>query len=93
MCLGVPGQVVEPVEGYDDQLCVVDVLGARRRINTGMLDGEARLLPGDWVVVHMGFAMERLDEEDARRLVADMQQPEPAITDPQRGPGPAEPGP
>jgi hydrogenase assembly chaperone HypC/HupF len=77
MCLGVPGQVVESVEGYDGQLCMVDVLGARRRINTGMLDGEAPLHRGDWVVVHMGFAMERLDEDEARRLVADMRQPEP----------------
>jgi hydrogenase assembly chaperone HypC/HupF len=77
MCLGVPGQVVEPVEGHDGQFCMVDVLGTRRRINTGMLDGHLPLCSGDWVVVHMGFAMERLEEHEARQLIQDLQQPAP----------------
>lgn len=64
MCLGIPGQVVEMVEGYGDQLALVDVEGARRRINIGMLDGDP-LAPGDWVLIHMGFALERVDERAA----------------------------
>ncbi len=38
MCLGIPGQVVEIVDGFNDQLALVDVEGAQRRINIGMLD-------------------------------------------------------
>ena len=40
MCLGIPGQVVEKVEGYGGQLALVDVVGVQRRINLGMLDDE-----------------------------------------------------
>lgn len=65
MCLGIPGRVVEIVDGYAGQLALVDVEGARRRVNIGMLD-EA---PGrdDWVLLHMGFAVELIDRAKARR--------------------------
>jgi len=63
MCLGIPGQVVEMVEGYGDQLALVDVVGARRRVNIGMLD--AAPAPGQWVLIHMGFAVETVDEAGA----------------------------
>ncbi len=67
MCLGIPGQVVEMVEGYGDQLALVDVVGAQRRVNIGMLDEqEQALVPGDWVLIHMGFVVERTDESGAR---------------------------
>jgi len=69
MCLGIPGQVVERLEGYEGQLALVDVEGARRKVNIGMLM-DADLEPGDWVIVHLGFAMERLDESDAEQALA-----------------------
>ncbi|MCW2779871.1 MAG: hydrogenase assembly chaperone hypC/hupF [Marmoricola sp.] len=63
MCLGIPGQVVELVPGFGDQLAVVDVQGAHRRINIGMLDEAPE--PGSWVLIHMGFALEVVDESAA----------------------------
>ncbi len=67
MCLGIPGQVVGAVEGYGDQLVLVDVEGATRRVNIGMLDVEDPVSPGDWVLIHMGFALERIDAAGADR--------------------------
>jgi hydrogenase expression/formation protein HypC len=72
MCLGIPGQVVELVEGYDGQLAVVDVQGARRRINIGMLEDDLPS-PGDWVLIHMGFALERVDETEAHEALAGLE--------------------
>jgi hydrogenase maturation protein HypF len=63
MCLGIPGRVVELVAGYADQLALVDVLGAQRRINVGMLDAPPDV--GVWVLIHMGFALEIIDEKAA----------------------------
>ena len=56
MCLGIPGRVVEMVPGFGDQLALVEVEGAARQVNIGMLD-EAPA-PGQWVLIHMGFAVE-----------------------------------
>ncbi|MBH0780829.1 HypC/HybG/HupF family hydrogenase formation chaperone [Nocardia bovistercoris] len=65
MCLGIPGRVVEVLDGYHDQVALVDVEGARRRVNIGLLeDDPAR--PGDWIVIHMGFAVEKTDEAGAK---------------------------
>jgi hydrogenase expression/formation protein HypC len=63
MCLAVPGQIVEMV---DDQrgLAKVDVAGVRRNVNIGLLDGAAG--PGDWVLIHVGFAISQVDEGEAR---------------------------
>ncbi len=72
MCLGIPGQVVELVEGYDGQLALVDVQGAQRRINVGMLEDE-QISPGDWVLIHMGFALNRIDETEAREALAGLE--------------------
>jgi hydrogenase expression/formation protein HypC len=70
MCLGIPGQVIEMVEGYDGQLALVDVSGAARRINLGMLDPDQQdLAPGDWVLIHMGFALERIDAAGAEQAL------------------------
>ncbi|MFE3247845.1 carbamoyltransferase HypF [Streptomyces sp. NPDC059209] len=71
MCLGIPGRVVEIVEGYADQLALVDVEGARRRINIGMLD--APPAAGDWVLLHMGFAMEIIDEAKAAEALSGLE--------------------
>jgi hydrogenase expression/formation protein HypC len=71
MCLGIPGRVVEIVPGFADQLAVVDVQGARRRVNIGMLD--ALPAPGDWVLIHMGFAVEVVDEAAAEQALSGLE--------------------
>ncbi|MGC8628376.1 MAG: HypC/HybG/HupF family hydrogenase formation chaperone [Acidimicrobiales bacterium] len=64
MCLGIPCQVDE-VLADQPQLAWVDVGGARRKVSTALLDGED-VQPGDWVLVHVGFALSKLDEEEAQ---------------------------
>lgn len=64
MCLGIPGQVVEVLDGYEGQLALVDVEGMARKINIGLLDGDS-LEPGDWILIHMGMAMEKVGAEAA----------------------------
>lgn len=67
MCLGIPGEVVELLPERDD-LALVDVAGVRRAINIGLLCGEdvdGKVDKGDWVLVHVGFAMSKIDEEEA----------------------------
>jgi hydrogenase expression/formation protein HypC len=71
MCLGIPGQLVEFVD-TNDQLARVDVSGVTRIINIGLLEDEP-LAPGDWVLIHVGFAMSRIDEEEARLALASLQ--------------------
>lgn len=71
MCLGIPGVVVEIMEGNAGQLAIVDVLGAQRQVNIGML--EAPPSPGEWIVIHMGFAMEVVDEAQAREAMSGLQ--------------------
>jgi hydrogenase expression/formation protein HypC len=71
MCLGIPGQVIELLDGYGGQLALVDVSGAPRKINIGMLQLDQQdLAPGDWVLIHMGFALELIDEAEAQEALA-----------------------
>jgi hydrogenase expression/formation protein HypC len=70
MCLGIPGQLVE-LSADNDQLARVDVAGVRRMINIGLLEDEA-LAPGDWVLIHVGFAMSKIDEEEAAAALASL---------------------
>ncbi len=71
MCLGIPGQVVHVLEGYGDQLALVDVVGAHRRVNIGMLDDPVH--PGDWVMIHMGFAVELVDAAGAAKAMSGLE--------------------
>lgn len=66
MCLGVPAQVVD-VTDIDAHLALVDMAGVRRKVNVGMLlsDG-GQVDPGEWLLVHVGFALSKIDEEEAR---------------------------
>ena len=65
MCLGIPGQVVEILDPADHR-ATVDVDGVRREVNVGLVMGDAGgLNVGDWVLIHVGFAMTKLDEEEA----------------------------
>jgi hydrogenase expression/formation protein HypC len=63
MCLGIPGQVIEFLPDQPD-LAKVDVSGVRRVINVGLLL-DSPPGPGDWVLIHVGFALSKIDEEDA----------------------------
>ncbi len=66
MCLAIPGQLVDLVD-EEKRLARVDVAGVRRTVNVGLLDGEVGgVEPGDWVLIHVGFAMSKIDEEEAR---------------------------
>jgi hydrogenase assembly chaperone HypC/HupF len=71
MCLGIPGQVLEMVDGYADQIALVDVVGKARTINVGML--ETRVGPGDWVLIHMGFAVEIVSAEKAEKALSGLE--------------------
>lgn len=63
MCLGIPGEVLEFLPDQPD-LARVDVSGVRRVINVGLLADEV-LIPGDWVLIHVGFALSKIDEAEA----------------------------
>ncbi|MEI6046265.1 MAG: HypC/HybG/HupF family hydrogenase formation chaperone [Chloroflexota bacterium] len=67
MCLGIPGQIVEILDeaGF---LAKVDVSGVKRNVNIALLQ-EEKLAPGDWVLIHVGFAMSKLDEEEAHETL------------------------
>ena len=71
MCLGIPGQVIELVS-TNDQLARVDVAGVRRTINIGLLEDE-HVVPGDWVLIHVGFAMSKIDEREAELALEGLQ--------------------
>jgi hydrogenase expression/formation protein HypC len=64
MCLGIPGEVIEIMDAHPD-LARVDVSGVRRAINIGLLEGES-LGPGDWILIHVGFALSKIDESEAK---------------------------
>jgi hydrogenase expression/formation protein HypC len=61
VCLAIPGQIVEITDEVN-RLASVEVVGVRRTVNVGLLDSAE---PGDWVLIHVGFALSRVDEEEA----------------------------
>ena len=62
MCLAIPGQILEVVD-ESNRLARVDVAGVQRNVNIGLLDDVG---PGDWVLIHVGFAISQVDEDEAR---------------------------
>jgi hydrogenase expression/formation protein HypC len=68
MCLAIPGRVIAR-DPEAPELATVDVVGVRRAINVALLDDEP-VRPGDWVLIHVGFAMARIDEAEARSTLA-----------------------
>jgi hydrogenase expression/formation protein HypC len=71
MCLAIPGQIIEIVD-EENQIAKVEVGGVRRNVSIGMLDGTK---VGDYVLVHVGFAMSKIDEQQAAetlRLLREM---------------------
>ena len=63
MCLAIPGKIVALLEEERD-LAMVEVLGVRRRVDLGLLQDD-RPREGDWVLIHVGFAMSKISEADA----------------------------
>ena len=70
MCLGIPGQIVE-ITDPAEQKAIADVDGVRREVNVGLLMNEAGgISPGEWVLIHVGFAMSKIDEEEAANTLS-----------------------
>ena len=63
MCLAIPGRIVALDTGNHNQ-AVVEVVGVRRKVDLGLLQDES-IQPGDWVLIHVGFAMSKISEADA----------------------------
>jgi hydrogenase expression/formation protein HypC len=64
MCLAIPGRVVEIISSENQNSALVDVVGVRRRVDLGLLQNDMPV-PGDWVLIHVGFAMSKISEQDA----------------------------
>jgi hydrogenase expression/formation protein HypC len=64
MCLGIPGEIVEILTDQPD-LAKVDISGVRRNINIGLIT-EDDPQPGDWILIHVGFALSKIDEAEAK---------------------------
>ena len=72
MCLAIPGQVVELLD-ENNQYAIIDVSGVRRKVNIGLLQNE-RVQLKDWVLIHVGFAMNKISEEEAKIQIDLLQQ-------------------
>ena len=64
MCLAIPGKVIEIVD-EEKQIAKVEVSGVRRNVNIGLLAGDERPEFGDYVLIHVGFALSKIDEAEA----------------------------
>jgi hydrogenase expression/formation protein HypC len=66
MCLAIPGRIIEVVDP-GNRLAKVDVAGVQRNVNIGLLDDDpgGGVGPGDWVLIHVGFALSQVDEDEA----------------------------
>jgi hydrogenase expression/formation protein HypC len=64
MCLGIPGEVIEVLPEQPD-LAMVGVSGGKRAINIGLLTDDPPI-PGDWILIHVGFALSKIDEQEAK---------------------------
>ncbi len=67
MCLAIPGKIVEIVD-MENRIAKVDVGGVRRNVNVGMLDEDEAQI-GDYVLIHVGFAMSKIDEQQAEETL------------------------
>ncbi len=71
MCLGIPGQVVDIVDDANS-IARVDVSGVKRNVSVALVRPEG-IAPGDWVLIHVGFAMSKIDETEARETMKALQ--------------------
>ncbi len=80
MCLAIPGRIVELID-EENRIAKVEVSGVRRNINLGLLS-ETEVKPGDYVLIHVGFAMSKIDEHEAAetlRLLEELGSYEPEV--------------
>lgn len=73
MCLAIPAQVIEIVDD-EKRLALVDIAGLRRNVNVGLLDEDGGARPGDWVLIHVGFALSKVDEQEAQATLKLLEQ-------------------
>jgi hydrogenase expression/formation protein HypC len=69
VCLAIPGRIVEFLPGNGDQLALVDVVGVKRKINIGLMEDE-ELHVGDYILIHVGFAMSKINESEAAEAMS-----------------------
>ncbi len=79
MCLGIPGQIVEFVDDVN-HIAKVEVSGVRRNVNVAVVRHEG-IAPGDWVLIHVGFAMSKIDEREAHETLKFLQGMDDAFED------------
>ena len=79
MCLAIPGQIVEMVDAQKS-IAKVDVSGVRRNINVGLLD-PTQAQVGNWVLIHVGFALSQIDEQEAHETYALLRQMGPSLSE------------
>jgi hydrogenase expression/formation protein HypC len=72
VCLGIPGEVVT-LDAERPGMATVSVAGARRQVNV-MLIEEDGIQPGDWVLIHVGFALAKIDEEEAQLTLSHLEE-------------------
>jgi hydrogenase expression/formation protein HypC len=74
MCLAIPGQVLEIIDERN-RLARVEVAGVRRNVSIGLLDvSDDGVAPGDWVLIHVGFAISKIDEAEAEATLRLLEQ-------------------
>ena len=79
MCLGIPGQIIDIIDDANS-IAKVDVSGVKRNISVALVRPEG-IAPGDWVLIHVGFAMSKIDETEARETMQTLQLMGQAFTD------------
>jgi hydrogenase expression/formation protein HypC len=79
MCLGIPGQIVEIVD-ETFQIAKVDVSGVKRGVSIALI-ASGGVAPGDWVLIHVGFAMSKIDEREAQETMKILKEMGEAYTD------------
>ncbi len=79
MCLGIPGQIIEIVD-ETFQIAKVDVSGVKRGVSIALLSSEG-VAPGDWVLIHVGFAMSKINESEAQATLKGLQALDEIYTD------------
>jgi hydrogenase expression/formation protein HypC len=80
VCLAIPGQIVEFLEGNNDQLALVDVVGVKRKINIGLME-DTPLQIGDYILIHVGFAMSKVNEKEAAEALSMLEMMGQSFTD------------
>ena len=71
MCLGIPGQIIDIVDDANS-IAKVNVSGVKRNVSVALVRPEG-IGPGDWVLIHVGFAMSKIDENEARETMKTLQ--------------------